>query len=422
MTTQQRPPLDGDEKLARLALYLGLQTNAAAFHRVLRQTGRAVEAFDGRDLTVLGVNLRPLFSAGLFEEAQARLEEARQKGRRILFWEDEDYPARLDEIPDPPPVLWIQGTLEAEDQFAVSLVGSREASRPGLTAARRLAREGARMGLTIVSGLARGIDAQAHQGALEAGGRTLAVLGSGLDWVYPKENAGLYQEIARHGALISEFPPEVRPLPAHFPRRNRVVAGLGLAVVVVEAGQRSGALITARLALELNREVMALPGPAGAASARGAHGLIKSGAALVESMAEVLVEIKPRLLEGLAAPAPESLPALEPLAGEPPAESLDEEARPAASEPPRPARSRKTVRRPADPPENPKPSPDLTGLPPDGPEAQILAQLARGPRDADSLARALGLNPADLSLLMLNLELSGRVERLESGWFGLAAG
>ncbi|MDR0882082.1 MAG: DNA-processing protein DprA [Candidatus Adiutrix sp.] len=368
--------LDNSERLARLALYLGLKTSTAAFHRVLRQLGSAVAAFEGHDRAALGLNLAPLLAAGQFEEAADRLEEARQSGQEIIIWGDENYPLRLNEIPDPPPVLWVKGGLEPGDQFAVCLVGSREAGPNGLSLARRLARDGARMGLTIVSGLARGIDAEAHLGALEGGGRTLAVLGSGLNWVYPKENARLYQEIAASGALISEFPPETKPLPVYFPRRNRVVAGLSLAVVVVEAGERSGALITARLGLELNREVMALPGPAGAASVRGTNSLIKRGAALVESMAEVVAEIKPRLLEGLT----------------PPAGVVAD--RPGPLEDP--------------------------GPPPGGPEAEIMAGLARGPLDIDSLTRATGIGVADLTLLLLNLELSGQVARLESGQFALA--
>lgn len=420
--------LDRYERLARLALYLGLKTSAGAFHRVIRHVGSASAAFEERDLTVLRVNLTPLLSAGLFEEAQDKLDKARAAGLGLLIWGDPDYPERLEEIPDPPPALWFKGSLEPGDRHAVGLVGSREASASGLRSAHRLAAEGAEMGLTIVSGLAKGIDAQAHYGALAAGGRTLAVLGNGLDHVYPAENARLYEKIAQSGALISEFPPEVKPLPGNFPRRNRVIAGLSLAVVVVEAGLRSGALITARLALEMNREVMALPGPAGEAHAQGANNLIKNGAALVENMREVLAEIRPRLLEGLARPgaAPETAPETAPErpVGNDKAESLPKRVRTPQNKvaaPPRITREKdhEPPLKAAGQPRNPgpailEPAPE----PPDGPEALILGQLTLGPQDSDQLTRATGLGVAEMSLALLRLELRGLVARLESGLYG----
>lgn len=402
----QKP--DQEERLARLALYLGLNTNPAAFHKVIRHTGSAVAAFEGVDLSILGVKLPTLLAAGFFEEACDRFQEAESKGLDILIWGDEHYPLRLLETPDPPPVLWLKGGLEAGDQFAVGLVGSRQASSGGLASARRLAREGAEMGLSIVSGLAKGVDAQAHWGALEAGGRTLAVLGSGLDYSYPKENARLYAEIPARGALISEFPPEVKPLPANFPRRNRVIAGLSLAVVVVEAGERSGALITARQALEMNREVMALPGPAGAAGARGGHRLIKNGAALVETMAEVAAEIKPRLLEGLKASKP-----ARPSSGLTEAPPLPEFPSAPAGKDLRPARERAAAPQPESrPAASPLP-------PPDSPEGQALRHLADGPKDVETLVQLSGLSVSELSLILLNLEINGRLIRLDSGLYEL---
>lgn len=390
---------DQGERLARLALYLGLG-NPRAFHRVMRHVGSAEAAF-GQDLRVMGVNLTPLLTGGMFEEACDRLEYAQSNGLDIVVWGDENYPVRLDEIMDPPPVLWIKGTLEPTDQFAVALVGSREASSNGLSLSRRLAREGALKGLTIVSGLAKGVDAQAHGGALEVGGRTLAVLGCGLDWVYPKENTRLYEEIAANGALISEFTPETKPLPANFPRRNRIIAGLSLAVVVTEARERSGALITARLALEMNREVMALPGPVGLDSAKGANKLIKSGAALVESMDEVLKEIKPVLLEGLKAlNRPDiTFPDL-----------------PVQSDPepqPKTRNERKSKPAPVDPPpQPPEPEPE-----PDTPEGRVMAALKRSPQDTDSLVRNTGIGAAEMAGVLLNLELTGHITRLTSGQF-----
>ncbi|MDR1045715.1 MAG: DNA-processing protein DprA [Candidatus Adiutrix sp.] len=393
---------DEQERLARLALYLGLQQNPAHFHKVMQRLGSALAAFEGQDFQIRGLGFGPLLTPGLFEEAQERRQAAEKAGLAILVWGDEDYPPRLMEIPEPPPVLWVRGRLEPQDRFAVALVGSRAASRNGLYSARRLGREGAACGLTIVSGLAKGIDAQAHQGALEAGGRTLAVLGCGLDWVYPKENARLYEEIASAGALISEFVPETRPHPVHFPRRNRIIAGLSLALVVVEAGPRSGALISARLALDLGREVLAMPGPAGAGYAQGAHRLIKNGAALVENMGEVLAEIKPRLLEGLSPPDPGSPP--------PPADSA---AGPEAPQPLPAPESAGRLKTPAPPAAGAAPD-----FPPGSAEARLLALLQNGPRDSDSLGREGGFEPAELAMLLLTLELGGRLRLLPSGQYG----
>jgi DNA processing protein len=388
-------PADPSERLAGLALNLGLNHNPAGWHRVVGYAGSAAAAFSGFDLGLAGVNFPGLLNAGLLEEAAALFEVAEKKGQEILVWGDPGYPVRLTEIPDPPPVLWIKGILDEMDKFSVGLVGSRKASPAGMAAARNLGRDGAARGVTIVSGLARGIDAEAHWGALEAGGRTLAVLGCGLDWVYPRENALLHERIPKAGALVSELPPDSPPRPVNFPRRNRVLAGLSLAVVVVEAGPRSGALIPARLGLELNREVMALPGPAGADHAQGGNRLIKSGAALVENMDEVLAEIKPRLLEGLS-----SRPAF---------------MTPAEPVPPPPAPSR-----PAPAPGAVKPAPagPVSAPPgPDTPEARVWAILSEGPRDADALGRALGLSAAEMSVLLINLELAGHIVKSPAGLF-----
>lgn len=388
-----------EERLARLALYLGLNGNTAAFHRVLRPMGSALDALSGHDLRHLGVNLMPLMAGGLMEEALGQMNYARERGLDILLWGDDCYPERLAEIPDPPPVLWLRGKLTDDDRFAVALVGSRRASGDGLAAARRLGREGAECGLTVVSGLAKGIDAQAHRGALEGGGRTLAVLGCGLNHIYPRENARLYEEIAGRGALISEFPPDWGPLAQNFPRRNRIIAGLTLATVVVEASERSGALITARLATELGREVAALPGRAGAEHARGAHGLIKNGAALVENMKDVMLEIRPRFLEGLpeARPTAQQEPLREPVTyiDKPPA-------RQAA-------------------PKAPK-TPNAVPAPKAGPEAgtaeaKIWQELEAGARDTDVLIRNTGLTASDMAVLLLNMEINGFLRRLPSGQF-----
>lgn len=200
------------------------------------------------------------------------------------------YPALLAATPSPPG-LFVRGTMTIDDGLAVAIVGARRASAYGLEVAEALASDLAARGVTIVSGLARGIDAAAHRGALAAGGRTLAVLGSGIDVIYPPEHRGLAREIAARGAVLTEMPPGTRPLPWHFPLRNRIIAALSLGVVVVEAAERSGALTTATWAAELGREVLAVPGRVTSPASRGAHGLLRDGAALVESAADVLAQL-----------------------------------------------------------------------------------------------------------------------------------
>jgi DNA processing protein len=197
---------------------------------------------------------------------------------RALSPADARYPSRLAEVPDAPATLHVRGALVDADALAVAIVGSRRATPYGLDVAETLAADLAARGVTIVSGLARGIDAAAHRGALRVGGRTLAVLGSGVDVIYPPENRRLAAEITERGALLSQFAPGTPPLPQNFPTRNQVIAALSLAVVVVEAAEKSGSLITARLAAELGREVLAVPGRITAPESRGANRLIQDGA------------------------------------------------------------------------------------------------------------------------------------------------
>ncbi len=204
----------------------------------------------------------------------------------------------LREIHDPPGILFVQGQLLPQDALSVAIVGARHATHYGLTQSERLAGSLARAGLTITSGLARGIDAAAHRGALAAGGRTIAVLGSGLLNVYPPEHAALAAEVIAQGALISEAPPRSPPLAGAFPQRNRIISGLSLGVVVVEASTKSGALISARHAMEQGRDVFAVPGRVDNRMAHGCHRLIRDGAKLVESAEDVLEELGP-----LVAPA-----------------------------------------------------------------------------------------------------------------------
>jgi DNA processing protein len=222
---------------------------------------------------------------------KSELTLAKQHGVEILTLEDAAYPKLLRTIHDPPLALYIRGTLTPADEVAVGIVGSRRASLYGLQSAEQLSYDLALRGISVVSGLARGIDASAHRGALKASGRTLAILGNGLSSVYPIEHEPLAKQITQHGALISEYPMSMRPWPHNFPRRNRIISGLSLGVVIVEAANRSGALITADCALEQGREVFAVPGPMTAITSQGTHQLVKQGARLVTSANDIVEEL-----------------------------------------------------------------------------------------------------------------------------------
>jgi DNA processing protein len=226
-------------------------------------------------------------------DVAAELALCRENGVDLLVQSNPGYPARLKEIFDPPGVLFVRGAMLPTDGLAVAIVGARHATHYGLAQAERLAGGLARAGYTIVSGLARGIDAAAHRAALAAGGRTIAVLGSGVLEVYPPEHVGLAGEVCQRGAVISENPPRSPPLAGAFPQRNRIITGLSLGVIVVEASDRSGALISARHANEQGREVFAVPGRVDSRNSRGCHRLIRDGAKLIESVDDVLEELGP---------------------------------------------------------------------------------------------------------------------------------
>ena len=218
------------------------------------------------------------------------MERTEAAGFTLVTMADPSYPEALKEIYDPPPVLYVSGELRPEDRFSIAVVGARRCSHYGRIAAEALAADLARAGLTVVSGLARGIDSAAHRGALRAGGRTIAVLGSGLDRIYPPENARLATEISASGAVVSEFPPGTGPARGNFPFRNRVISGISLGVLVVEAAERSGSLITARMALDQGRPVFAVPGRIDSPASRGTNNLIAQGAAIVRSADDVFEE------------------------------------------------------------------------------------------------------------------------------------
>ncbi len=290
-------------------------------------------------------------------DGTAALTRGAVRGVSAVGWSDPAYPPALAAIPDPPFVLWIRGRLDVLARPAVALVGSRAASEHALAVARRLGADLAEAGLTIVSGLARGVDRAAHQGALEAEGTTVAVFGSGVDIVYPREHAGLAREIEPRGALLSELVPGTPPLAHFFPRRNRIISGLSRAVVVVEAGEKSGSLITARAALEQGRDVLAVPGPVLGGRNRGAHALLRDGARIVECAADVLEEL------GL-------------------------------------------------------PAPDGSGRAGGSPSDPVLACLAPGEAcDLDAIADRSGLSTARLLPRLLALELAGAIRRAGGGRF-----
>ncbi|MBC8869057.1 MAG: DNA-protecting protein DprA [Planctomycetes bacterium] len=226
-------------------------------------------------------------------DAKAELQICREHGISIIPEADPHYPRLLHEIHDPPAILFVHGDLGPDDAMAIAIVGTRHATNYGLRQAERLAGGLARAGLTVVSGLARGIDAAAHRGALNAGGRTLAILASGVLNISPPEHKELAEDIRASGAVISENPPHNEPVSGAFPQRNRLITGLSLGVVVVEAAERSGALISARHAMEQGREVFAVPGRVDSRASRGCHRLIRDGAKLVECVDDVLEELGP---------------------------------------------------------------------------------------------------------------------------------
>jgi DNA processing protein len=230
--------------------------------------------------------------SAVYARAHAAIDRAHAQRITPVAWNDPVYPIALTTIVDPPPVLWTRGTPAAFDAPAVAIVGARAASAYGLSVAERLAADLAARGLAIVSGLARGVDSAAHRGAMSAGGVTLGIMGSGVDVIYPPEHASLAREMQQHGAVVSELVPGTPPLPQFFPLRNRIISGLSRAVVVIEAGEKSGSLITARCALEQGRDVLAVPGNVLSGRNRGAHALLKDGAKIVESADDILEELR----------------------------------------------------------------------------------------------------------------------------------
>ena len=276
-------------------------------HKLIEHFGSPQAAYMASltELESCGVPARvaqAIFAQEALKEAEREVEEASKAGCQLIVFDSEAYPPLLKQIPDAPLLLYMRGDAKVLSQYAVAVVGSRRPSAYGSSVAHRLAHDLARRQLVVVSGLARGVDSAAHHGALEAQGKTVAVLGSGIDVIYPRENKRLADEIAKSGAVISEFPLGTGPTPQNFPIRNRIISGLSLGVVVVEASEYSGSLITARLALEQNREVYAVPGNITSAQSFGPNHLIKQGAKLVDQWMDVIEEFPPEVRMQLLPP------------------------------------------------------------------------------------------------------------------------
>ena len=355
------------EAWASLQLLPGL--GARSLVALLKHFGGAVELRAAKRQSVAG--LVPPEVAAAIERGPdpAQLDHAlawlREPGHEFLAWDDAEYPRALLDIPDPPPAFYYVGRRELLNRPAVAIVGSRNATPQGIEHAEAFAAALSAAGFTIVSGLAVGIDAAAHRGGLASGASSLAVVGTGLDRVYPTRNRELAQRLAREGGMLSEFALGTPPLRENFPRRNRLISGLSRGVLVVEATLNSGSLITARLAAEQGREVFAVPGSIDSPFSKGAHRLIREGAKLAETAQDVLEEL------GAAAQAT------------------------------RPSRDSSTRASPVA----------------EGPAALVLAALGHDPAGIDVLARRTGLSAGAITVSLVELEVAGRVASLPGGLY-----
>ncbi len=295
-----------------LALTMAPGVGSVLFKRLTQALGSPAEVFraPAKVLSrVEGIGPQVAGSIRKFDwksEVEKELRVSEKSGIKLVTWEDEEYPLNLKSIYDPPPLLYVKGSLLPQDSIAVALVGSRNPTTYGQLAAERISLGLSRNGVAVVSGLARGVDSSAHRGALAGGGRTIGVLGCGVDVIYPPESGDLFARVAAQGAVISEFPLGTPPDSDHFPIRNRIISGLALGVAVVEATLRSGSLITARFALDQGRDVYAVPGNVDSARSAGTNQLIKEGAKLVTRAEDILEEIHhiPRPSPPEVSPAP----------------------------------------------------------------------------------------------------------------------
>jgi len=360
--------LSDRQRIAWLRLIRTQNVGPAAFRDLINRFGSAETALEMLPELMISGGINRLVRIASAAEAEAEMEKAGKAGARFVCIGEAGYPPLLETLDHPPPLLAIRGEAAVFDLPAVAIVGSRNASLAGIKMAQTLAAELGREGYAVISGLARGIDTAAHRGSLSTG--TAGVFAGGLDMPYPPENAGLVEEICeRGGAVVSEMPFGWQPRAQDFPRRNRLVAGAALGLVVVEAAKRSGSLISARLAGEMGRLVFAVPGSPLDPRAGGTNGLIKEGAILVTEAADVLGAITP--LAGM----PASI-------------------RPQLSEPP-----------------------DLATTPPpgEGDRVRVVEALGTAPVSPDEIIRHTGLHPGQLSMILLELDLAGRLERHAGG-------
>lgn len=475
-TTPFTPPTTEGDRLSWLRLIRSRKVGPATFHRLLAEHGSPAVALAALPAMARAAGL-PDYEPCPEGVAAAEMTAARKAGMRMVCWGTDDYPADLADLPDAPPVLWLRGDPSVLFAPMVALVGARNASSLGRRMAARLAQDLGAAGLTVVSGLARGIDAAAHEAALPTG--TVAVLAGGADVTYPPENADLLARIAGAGAVLSEQPPGLEPQARHFPLRNRIISGLALGVVVVEAAEKSGSLITARNALDQGREVLAVPGHPVDARAGGCNLLIRDGCTLVRSADDVLEALGPalaraaelragrarpprhpapsaptapsaarRLAEAarsyLARTTPDPAAAIRPGAPTAPPGALQHHARADVARPPAQPMPPGTPVQGALPPTGPGglgpssgqlPSPPalplrlseqaLAGIPPGPPprpgdetrrlHAVILNRLGPAPLAEDQLIRDLALPAARVAPELLTLELEGRIERRPGG-------
>ncbi|MCW5750493.1 MAG: DNA-processing protein DprA [Alphaproteobacteria bacterium] len=358
--------LTSADRLDWLRLIRSENVGPITFHELLRRFGSAAAALEALPELARRGGRRAGIRIATRAEAERELAALAGLGARVIGVCEPDYPPLLAQIDDAPPLLYAQGHPRLAARPVVAMVGARNASAAGVRLAREMAARLGAAGIAVASGLARGIDTAAHRGALASG--TIAAVAGGIDVIYPPENRDLQQAIAEQGLLLAELPPGTEPLARHFPRRNRLVSGMARAVVVVEAALKSGSLITARLAAEQGREVMAVPGSPLDPRARGGNDLIRTGAALVESAEDVLA-----LLAGL----------------------------PDLAEPP--------GRDPVPPPQPPGEAELADG------RARLLSALSPVPIEIDELARQCALAPGVLQTVLIELELAGRLERQPGG-------
>ncbi|WP_440870650.1 DNA-processing protein DprA [Vannielia litorea] len=367
------PPTSEEDKLAWLRLLRSRRVGPTTFYRLMAEHGTAEAALAALPEVAAAAGVTQ-YSACPREIAQREFSAGKRAGARLLAAGEPHYPKALRDIPDAPPLLWAQGDLTLLNAPTLAVIGARNASSLGRRMAARLSSELSKAGHAICSGLARGVDTEAHKAALEGG--TIAVVAGGVDVTYPQENAALMRQIAEGGLVVSEEPPGLQPQARHFPKRNRIISGLSRAVVVVEAGARSGSLITARMALDQGREVLAVPGHPFDARASGCNLLLRDGATLIRGADDVIEAL------GLQQVAPQ----------------------PAAATP-KPAPAPADLPRAAQ-----RPQAETRSL-----HARILGLIGPSPVAEDQLARDLSLPAQRLSENLLSLELDGQIARQPGG-------